>query len=65
MDDVKVTLEKMPASMVEAGAKPYRAHIVGRGFDHHAEANSPAEALILAAMHWQLHSKRSSQPVNT
>lgn len=38
---------------------PYRAHIVGEGFDHHGMAPSPSEALLLAAAHW--HSYEGSK----
>jgi hypothetical protein len=61
MDDVKVTFEKIPAARVDLGDKPFRAHIVGRNFDHHAEADSPAEALMLAAEHWLRSVKTSTR----
>lgn len=54
-----ISLEKMSDTRVQAGAKPYRAHIVGHDFDHHAEADSPQEALVLAAMRWHRMTKKS------
>jgi hypothetical protein len=56
--NVKVTLEKVEAARVKVGAKPYRAHIVGRDFDHHAEADSPSEALLLAAARWRSYADK-------
>jgi hypothetical protein len=56
--DVKITIETIDAARVKAGAKPYRAHIIGRNFDHHAEADSPQEALLLAAARWRSYSDK-------
>lgn len=60
--DVEISIEKVDALRVKAGAKPFRAHIMGRAFDHHAEADSPSEALLLAAQRWhRIESNKSSQ----
>lgn len=56
--DVKITVETIEQERVKVGAKPYRAHIVGRGFDHHAEADSPQEALLLAAARWRSYADK-------
>lgn len=57
MDDVKIEIEKLPEHRVQYGSKMFRAHIIGPTFDHHAEADSPQEALVLAAMRWHKMSK--------
>lgn len=32
--------------------KPYVASVWGSGFQYHAEASTPSEALLLVAAHW-------------
>lgn len=41
--------------------KPYRADIIGDGFDHHGIADNPAEALLLAAQHWVAHTEAKAK----
>lgn len=53
-----ITLEKL-----ERGADyptPYRAHIVGPGYDHHGEAESPGKALLYAVTHWLQHHRNDT-----
>lgn len=40
--------------------EPYVATVVGDGFEYHAQAPSPNEALLLVAAHW--HSRAGVTP---
>lgn len=57
-NDIRVTVESVDRVRVKLGsAKAFRAHIIGPDFEHHAEADSYQEALVLAAMRWHKYSK--------
>ncbi len=57
MLDVTVSMEDVGTLRVENGAKRFRAHILSQGFECHAVADSPQEALVLAAMRWHKMTK--------
>ena len=49
---VEILIEKLNRPNYHA---KYRAHIEGKGFDHHGEGLTPAKALVLAAIHGLSH----------
>ena len=57
---VKIDVYEVQPKERQGPYGPFRADIVGKGFNHHGEGPSKAEALIQAAMHWHKHGDKNA-----